>query len=272
VDALKSILRGTEVDGALDLAAFQLVTLEDPDFDPIPYLQQLDGWAKELCGLGVDALSGSEFLLQYNLYFFQHLGFHGNFDDYYSPRNSFLNHVMDQRKGIPISLSVLYMELARRIGHTIQGIGFPGHFLVKPQETEYDSFVDVYHFGRQLSRQDCIQMGITMTGIDHSDRPQLLQPVSARSILMRMLQNLRGIYLTRRSNRKLLAVQDLLLLAVPDDADELFSRAMVKMNLHMHASAERDLNQFLQLSPASELGEEVKKQLALVRMMRSQMN
>jgi regulator of sirC expression with transglutaminase-like and TPR domain len=96
--------------------------------------------------------------------------------------------------------------------------------------------------------------------------------VDSRTILIRMLSNLRSIYLTRRANRKLLAVLDLLLLATPENPEELLTRAMVKMNLHMHSSAERDLQHFLQLRPDADNKGEIEQQLRVARMLRSQMN
>lgn len=272
MEALRQILQQPGWEAPLDLPALELVQLERPAFEPSPYLHCLDQWAAELRNGSIGDLHGHRFVSEFHRFFFGHLGFRGNEDDYYNPLNSFLNEVMDRRKGIPITLAVLYIELARRIGRKVHGIGFPGHFLVKVEDGDYSGFVDVFRMGRLMSREDCIQMGVELTGIDCSDRPQVLEPVDTRSILLRMLQNLRGIYLTRRANRKLLAVQNLLLLACPEDAEEFFSRAMVKMNLHLHASAERDLLQFLKLRPESDLKGEVRKQLELVRVMRSQMN
>jgi regulator of sirC expression with transglutaminase-like and TPR domain len=169
-------------------------------------------------------------------------------------------------------MAVLYQELARRIGRDVRGVSFPGHFLVEVRDGLFHCFVDVFHRGRLMSKDDCLRMGRELTGVDYASRPEVLEPVEARSILIRMLSNLRGIYITRRANRKLLAVLDLLLTATPGDADELFSRAMVKMNLHMHASAERDLQQYLKLRPDADNKGEIEHQLQVARMLRSQMN
>jgi regulator of sirC expression with transglutaminase-like and TPR domain len=272
VRTLRHIFQVPGCDVPLDLPALEIAFLERPDLDPSHYLELMDGWAIELKQSGIEDSQGYGFLGEFHRYFFEELRFRGNTENYYSPRNSFLNEVLDCRKGIPITLSVVYMELARRLGRKVHGISFPGHFLVRVGDGDDGCYVDVFHQGRLMDKADCIRMGLEMTGIDYSDRPSVLAAVDPRAILLRMLHNLRGIYLTRRSNRKLLAVQDLLLLACPEDADEYFSRAMVKMNLHLHASAERDLLRFLQLRPKSEMRQEVERQLHLVRLMKAQMN
>ncbi|MCU0227994.1 MAG: transglutaminase-like domain-containing protein [Bryobacterales bacterium] len=288
VDVLKNMLRLPDVDGpaalaprtdcvlnaleTLDRAALEIVHLESPGFDCQPYLHQLDAWAAELRQGPIDRLAGYSFVREFHSFFFDHLGFHGNADDYFNPANSFLNEVMDRRTGIPITLSVVYMELARRLGRTVHGIGFPGHFLVRVDDVGFREYVDVFHRGRLLSSADCFAMGVEMTGIDYAERPAVLDPVNARTILVRMLNNLRGIYITRKANRKLLQVLDLLLLADPGNAQEYFARAMAKMNLHLYSGAERDLLRFLQLTPDNNLKKAVQHQLELARMMRSQLN
>lgn len=256
----------------LDVPALELAQLEDPDFCGARYMQQLDRWCAEIKAGPIDDLQGYSFVRELNGFFFDHLGFHGNEEDYFNPSNSFLNEVIDRRTGIPITLSVIYMELARRLGRTVHGIGFPGHFLVRVEDSGFVEYMDVYRGGRLLTPEDCFALGVELTGIDYSERPEVLLPVDTRTILVRMLNNLRGIYITRKSNRKLLRVLDLLLLANPEHAEEYFTRAMVKMNLHLHASAERDLLRFLKLSPENGLAAEVTRQLELARILRSQMN
>jgi regulator of sirC expression with transglutaminase-like and TPR domain len=272
VDTLKYILQQPVSTDPLDLPALEMVRIEDPTFVCEPALAVLDGWADEIRQGPIDSLQGSSFVRELNGFFFDHLGFHGNEEDYFNPANSFLNVVMESRKGIPITLSVLYIELARRLRRKVLGIGFPGHFLVQVRDGEFTEYVDVFGRGRILSKEDCMELGIRLTGLDYSSRPEVLAPVDTRLVLIRMLNNLRGIYITRKANRKLLYVLDLLLLANPDNAEEYFTRAMVKMNLHQHASAERDLLHFLQLSPEHAMKDEVSRQLELARVMRSQMN
>ena len=272
MNTLREILQQPGSRAPLDLPALEIVKLEVPTFQCNPYLAQLDQWCVEIRQGPIDALQGYPFVREFHRFFFDHLGFHGNQDDYFNPSNSFLSEVMDRRVGIPITLAVVYMELARRLGRIARGIGFPGHFLVRVEEDGFAEYVDVFNRGRLLTAEDCFEMGERMTGIDYSSRPEVLEPVDTRAILVRILNNLRGIYITRKANRKLLCVLDLLLLANPADAQEIFTRAMVKMNLHLHSSAERDLLRFLQLLPESEMSAEVTHQLQIARLMRSQMN
>ncbi|MDZ7639346.1 MAG: transglutaminase-like domain-containing protein [Bryobacterales bacterium] len=232
----------------------------------------LDEWAAQLREGPIDALHGESFVREFHGFFFDQLGHHGNTADYYSPLNSCLNEVIDRRTGIPITLAVVYQELARRLGRDVRGVSFPGHFLVEVRDGVFRCYVDVFHRGRLMTKEDCLSMGRQLSGIDYSGRPEILEPVDPRAILLRMLNNLRGIYITRRANRKLLAVLDLILLADPQNADELFARAMAKMNLHMHSGAERDLQQFLRLRPESGDRDAIEHQLQIARMLRSQMN
>ena len=272
MQALHDILQDPASPASLDLAALEMARIEYPGLDCARYLNVVDGWALELRDGAIDRFRGEGFVHEFHSFFFDRLGIHGNTGDYYSPLNRCLNEVIDRRRGIPITLAVLYLELARRIGRDVRGINFPGHFQAEVRDGVFRCYVDVFNRGRLMTKDDCLRMGRELTGIDYSDRPGLLEPVGARSILIRMLSNLRGIYLTRRANRKLLAVLDLLLIAAPGDADDLFSRAMVKMNLHMHASAERDLQQYLRLRPEADNKGEIEHQLQVARVLRSQMN
>lgn len=272
MQALHDILRNPESAAPLDLAALEIARIEYPDLDCNHYLEVMDGWARELCDAGIDSFRGENFVREFHGFLYDRLGLRGNASDYYNPLNSCLNEVIDRRAGIPITMAVLYLELARRIGRDARGVSFPGHFMAEVRDGVFRCYVDVFHRGRLMTRDDCFRMGREIGGVDYSDRPDLLEPVNSRSILIRMLSNLRGIYIARRANRKLLAVLDLLLIAAPDDSDELFSRAMVKMNLNMHASAERDLLQYLRLCPEADNKGEIEHQLQLARMLRSLMN
>lgn len=269
---LYELLENPSSKARLDVAALQIARVEFPGLDCGPYTQLLDEWSEALRDSGIGSLRGESFVREYNEFFFDRLGFRGNTEDYFSPLNSCLNEVIDRRTGIPITLSVVYQELAKRLDRDVRGVGFPGHFLVEVRDGVFRAYVDVFNRGRLMTKDDCLLMGREMTGLDYSERPELLEPVDSRAILIRMLNNLRGIYLTRRSNRKLLAVLDLLLLASPENADDYFARAMVKMNLHLHTSAERDLQHFLALRPEADNKGEIEQQLKLARLLRSQMN
>jgi regulator of sirC expression with transglutaminase-like and TPR domain len=121
-------------------------------------------------------------------------GFKGNVDDYYDPRNSFLGDVLDRRLGIPITLSVLYMEIARRIGARVSGIGFPGHFLIRAFDDDRAVVIDPFHHGAVLGKDDLQALLVRAAGPDAQLEPAMLEPIGKVQILTRMLVNLAGIY------------------------------------------------------------------------------
>jgi regulator of sirC expression with transglutaminase-like and TPR domain len=125
---------------------------------------------------------------------FAELGFHGNAEDYYDPRNSFLAEVLDRRTGIPITLSVLYMEVARRIGVRISGLGFPGHFLVRALDGDRSVVIDPFHRGAVLGREELEELLARTTGPEARLEPAHLAPLGKVQILTRMLVNLAGVY------------------------------------------------------------------------------
>ena len=130
---------------------------------------------------------------------FGQLGFRGNEDDYYNPANSFLNQVMDRRLGIPISLSLLYMFIARRVGLPIVGIGMPGHFLTRYQTPTDEFYIDAFHGGQLLSRIDCKKRLVNLA-VDYDERH--LAPITPRRILQRLIANLHLIHKEKRHRRE----------------------------------------------------------------------
>ena len=161
---MRRLLAG-EIDGPLDLAAAQLAGIEIPDFDPAPVIAQLDSLAQQLDAACPRGASGKQFVAAANRLFFETLGYTGNQADYYDPRNSFLHQVLDRRSGMPITLSVIYMEVARRAGRAVHGIGLPGHFIVQYSDADWSAFIDPFHGGRLLTRRDCEQLVRERTGL-----------------------------------------------------------------------------------------------------------
>ncbi len=183
-------------------------------------------------------------------------GFRGNADDYYDPRNSFLNAVMDRKLGIPISLSVVYVEVARRAGVRASGVGFPGHFLVRIEtHTGEPLMIDPFGGGRIVGR------GTLEALIERGPHVKpglraLLSPTSPRVILSRMLANLKGIYASRGELSRLLVVTSRMLELCPDSASDLRDRGLVAMRLGSVRVAESDLTRYAELSPdASDIAE-----------------
>ena len=240
----------------MDRAALTLATIEYPGLPIDANVHALDVLAAAVGERTRNASHGHEFISGVNRLLFQELGFHGNSDDYYNPHNSCLNEVLKQRSGIPISLSVIYLEIARRLARPVFGIGLPGHFLVEYNDGQYATYIDPFQGGVLLSADECYRLA----GVKYPD-PRVLQPVDNRQILFRMLNNLRGIYFSRRLYRKALQVMDLLIEATPSLADHYKQRAMLHMQLQQMGAARADLERYLRMSPEAEDREEREQQL-----------
>jgi regulator of sirC expression with transglutaminase-like and TPR domain len=245
----------------LDAAALDLATIENPALDPAPYLQTLDAMAAELASRAGSTADGRKFVRILNEHLIEELGFHGNNENYEDPRNSCLDQVLERRTGIPITLSVVYIEVARRLGWPIFGIGLPGHFVVQYEDSGYSTFIDPFHEGKLLTREDCGQLAREVTGVDITQEPEALAPVGARYILVRMLNNLRSSYFKAKNYGKAAVVMDLLIEAFPQEADYYKARGVARLQLRAFRDAKRDLELYLKFSPGAEDRAEVTRQL-----------
>jgi len=265
MQALRAAL-SNESGVALDAAALEMAAIERPDLDPAPYLAMLDRIASELdTRLGRQAGSdGPRFVRIANEYLFRELGFRGNDSDYYDPRNSCLDVVLDRRTGIPITLSVVYIEVVRRLGRPVFGIGLPGHFVAQYNDGEYSAYIDAFHAGRLLTEQDCGELAQEITGVDVSAEPSSLAPVSNRYILVRMLNNLRSAYFRVKQYGKAATVMDLLVEAFPANADYYKARGVARLHLREFGAAKRDLEKYLQCAPEAEDKAEITRQLEAI--------
>jgi len=178
-------------------------------------------------------------------FLFEELDFKGNSDQYYDPRNSFLNEVLNRRLGIPISLSALYIEVGRQAGLQVDGVGLPGHFIVRVDGQDGAALVDPFHGGALLTAHDCQErLDRIFEGKLKLDA-QMLQPCGTRQILARMLYNLKGIYVQAEDHLRALGVVDLLLLLEPNGHDELRDRGLLYAALDCYGLAVHDLTQYL---------------------------
>ncbi|HTA69012.1 MAG TPA: transglutaminase-like domain-containing protein [Bryobacteraceae bacterium] len=259
---LAAILRG-EPAGELDAAALEMAAIERPGLDPAPYLETLDQLASEIAtrlGRGYD---GPKFVRVANDYLFEEWGFRGNESEYYDPRNSCLDAVLDRRTGIPITLSVVYIEVARRLGQPVFGIGLPGHFIVQYNDGKYSTFADPFHGGKLLTEEDCRVLAREV-GVDIAAEPSTLQPVSNRYILVRMLNNLRSSYFRSKNYRKAIQALDPLVEAFPSNAEYYKARGVARLQLREFRAAKADLEKYLKCSPEAEDKAEVTKQLEAI--------
>ena len=230
-------------------AALAIAREEYPDLDEARYLRALDDLAAQVMrGLPPGALAERR-VGRLTSVLFHELGFSGNEADYYDPRNSFLNEVIERRTGIPITLSVLYIEVGRRCGLKVDGVLFPGHFLCKVTLDEGELIVDPFHGGQILSLSDLKRRLTAAMGDEARFDRRVLRPARTREILSRMLQNLRSIYLNKRDLPRALSCVDRLLLFAPDDVRVLRDRARLYEMLGGEQAAAGDLERVLSLDP-----------------------
>jgi regulator of sirC expression with transglutaminase-like and TPR domain len=260
VQSLVELLAGRSEQIELDRAALELATIEYPQLDIGAFLNVLDTYAVELADRVGDS-DGPTFVAAANQYLFGELGFTGNAKNYYDPRNSCLNEVMASRTGIPITLSLVYIEIARRLAKPVYGIGLPGHFIVQYQDGQYSTFVDPFNSGNLLTAEECFELARRSSGEQFPDDPKLLARSGKQQIIHRMINNLRAVYFFRRAHSKALKVLDLLLAAHPDSADEYKQRRVVHLKMKNYAAARSDLERYLALLPNGADREQMQKQL-----------
>ena len=232
-------------DEDIDLAraALLIAATEYPALNVERELFRLDGIAEGIAPRMEDDTP----LYQLNMlseYLFDELKFAGNHTNYHDPRNSFLNDVIERRRGIPITLSLLYIEVGKRLGVPLVGIGMPGHFIVRHRD-EPDVFVDPFHGGILLSEDECAERLKQVTqGALAWDR-NYLQPVKSREFIARMLRNLKVVYLQRRNYERVLATIDRVIALLPQDAVEFRDRGVVNYRLGNYTDALEDLHVYV---------------------------
>lgn len=208
-----------------------------------------------------------------NRVLFEEDGFHGNRDDYYDPQNSYLNRVLERRTGIPITLSVVYMEVARRIGLPVFGVGMPGHFLLKHYDVDgAQTFIDPFHAGRLLTPGETLMRMKEVYEGEMQLQPEFMSPVGKRQILTRMLNNLRSIYISSRAFKKALSIVDFVLAIHPRSPEDLRQRALLRYNEGMLRAAAEDLDEYVRVAPEASDAEEMRQTALSIRRTIAMMN
>ncbi len=245
-------------------AALLIARTEYPDLDLPEQLARLDRMAQ---GIAADpARSGLGNVLALNEFLFEREKFIGNQEEYDDPRNSFLNDVLDRKKGIPITLSLVYMELARRHGLPVEGVSFPGHFLVKYAADSGEIIVDPFNKGAVMTLKDCEERLRANFGEDAEFRPEFLEAASNKQILSRMLNNLKGSYFRRRDYQRVLRMIEMGQAIDPGSRQELRDRGMVYMLMGRYTEARADLTTCAELAPPDDPGlKEISTALARLR-------
>jgi len=220
---LASVLGPDGLRCSLEEAALVLARQEYPDLDPLPWLERLDALAALARPLLSPQPDTPEIIGVVNDVLFRDAGFRGNDIEYYDPRNSFLNDVLARRTGIPISLSIIYIAVARRVGLVLHGTAFPGHFMLTSPRAGWPIVLDAFDRGRILDEEDCTAR---IAAMGNRWNASFLDPVSDRAILRRMLNNLRGINFERRDWPRLLRTVTQILALEPTAHDERFTRGV----------------------------------------------
>jgi len=234
-----------------------------PKLDPSAWLAELDVYgdaARQHLELGVGGNPPTRTRLRVvSEFFFGQLGFVGNRERYEDPRNSFLNDVIARRTGIPITLAIVFMEIAARAGLTIDGVNFPGHFLMRCPEPDRPEptalIVDPFNGGAVLSDADCLRLLKTHAGAEAMLEPRMLQPAGKQAILLRVLLNLKRAFVRMRSFDYARDVSELLVALDPSALTELRDRGLLASHLRDYSSALRDLEAWLAATAAQ--GDEV---------------
>ena len=251
-------------------AALLIARIEYPRLDVEAYLAKLDAMgelARQAVQRRLERTADNSRLAcikAVNEYLFEELHFVGNREKYEDPRNSCLNEVLDRRTGIPITLCVVYMEVARRAGLHIDGVNFPGHFLVRCPEVgsrgSSGLIIDPFHGGALLSEHDCRLLLQRQVGSEVAFSKSLLAPTTRLQILVRMLINLKRIYVHMRSFPQARDVTELLLAMTPSALSELRDRGLLAYHLNDVTGALRDLQTYLKLSSLGELDKESREE------------
>jgi regulator of sirC expression with transglutaminase-like and TPR domain len=246
----------------IDIARAALLYARDayPNLDVNSYLARLDDMAEELSL----RLNHQHPITAINGFLFDELAFRGNEDHYFDPRNSFLNQVLDRRIGIPITLSVIYLELARRLHLPMKGIGLPGHFVVRYDGDQDVLYLDPFNRGKTLTEQDCRRQVTAISGGRLAFDPSFLTPLNSRQILSRMLRNLKAIYTAQGDFKSAVGTVEKLILLNPKMIEEIRDLGVLHYYAGHKLKAVGCLEKYLELAPDAEDIEIVRHNLRVI--------
>jgi regulator of sirC expression with transglutaminase-like and TPR domain len=270
-------------DGSLDLVMGAALIARDeyPSLEPASMVHKLDELASPLVGAGLEVLSSIAQAQRLARHVFDELGFRGNEADYYDPKNSLLPDVLERKVGIPISLGLVYTEIARRADVEANGVCFPGHFLVRIErntragEAPGAILIDPFYAGKTLAEEDLVRMLKRVSGDREGEdvlRPEHTAPASARAILVRMLVNLKSIHVSRGDDARALLMLDRIVSLTPSSAAALKGRAMLATKLGAHEVARADLSRALELEPDASDAPATREALMRLSKKRSSLN
>lgn len=274
-ERFRQMVSGPDEEINLAEAALLIASEEYPDLDIAAYLARLDEMAATLKRRLRADISPADAIVALNRFLFDEHGFTGNAADYYDPRHSFLNEVLDRKRGIPLTLALVYIEISRRIGLQVQGVSFPAHFLVKCRLREGTVVLDPYANGISLSLDDLKQRIKSLrNGVElpQSSIAEMLATASNKEILVRMLRNLKGIYSHHKQWLKALAATDRIITVMPDLADEYCDRGMIYLSLECFRAALFDLQAYIKMLPEAADADTIRQKVVELQAVASRLN
>ena len=267
---LRDLMHQPEESISLAEAALLIASLEYPALQSAPYFRRLDEMAGRVSARSPQPTDPFQVIAELNRCLFRVEGFSGSREDYYDPRNSFLNEVLDRKTGIPIMLSTVYLEVARRLHIPLVGVGMPGHFLVK--HPYFDILIDPFSQGKILTKADCGLLMQQVLGESVPFHEAYLQGVSKLHTVTRMLNNLRSVFLDLRQFLKACQITDLLLALHPESSDDLRRKGAILIELRRFAEAAATLDRYLEIAPEAEDSAELKQTVINLRKTLAYMN
>lgn len=241
-------------------------SLDFPDLVLDQYVQELNSMGESLRNLVSDIKNPTYLVSMLNEHMFETLGFEGNQDDYYNPQNNFLNKVIDSKKGIPITLSIIYIQLGAFLGLDLRPVGFPGHFLVKHSE---EMILDPFNGGRLVGIEDLEEILNSTYGPGFPFRPEYLNEIEPEKILIRLARNLKNSYMQSFNYRQALHCINMVLGLAPDEPDEVRDTGIVLSRMLQNDRALRSLEKYLEIAPDAE---DVDYVLELIRSIKERPN
>ena len=278
VRQIRALMRRPEEQISLAEAALWIASIEYPQLDRAACLAQLDALAAPLAARVVGQTDPLRIIAAINERLFSEEGFRGNAEDFYDARNSYLNDVLVRRRGIPIMLSTIYLEVAARINFPLAGVGMPGHYLVRHRF--FDIFIDAFEQGATLTVAECEQRMHKALGQVLPFDQELLEAAPKLRTVMRMLNNLRNVYAGTRQLTRALRLTELALALNPESgpewelvmANDLRQRAALLMEMRRYSPALATLERYLELDPKADDAADIRKTAVNIRRTLAQMN
>ncbi len=246
-------------------ATLQIAAEEHEEMDVLAQIARIETIGAEAKKRLAGLLNPFARLDALRVFLFDELGFKGNVDQYDDPRNSYLDDVLERKLGIPLTLSILVIEVARRAGLPAEGVGLPGHFIVRIEEGERRLLIDPFHGGHIITVEDCKDLVVRTTGRASLFRKDSLDAATPRAMLTRLLLNLKRIHLAQGDYIRALAVVERLLVVAAGDAKEIRDRGLLLAHLGQSGAAVQDLESYLALAPGASDVDSVRGRLAWIR-------